>query len=242
VKINLESARASLTPEEMVRNIALSKGYRRAVAQAKRPPLAVVGGGPSVQDRLDELRVWRGHIWAINKAFGWLRENGVKARFYTADPKPFDSLDIRPGDDVLVGAHSFPELFEQVWPGNVEVYQHGTESGIVPGITSAGTAATVALALGYLDVTFFGCESSFSDVSHAYENEYRPTDMIRVRCNGKDHLTKPEFATQAELLAVFIRMFPRIYKQRGGGLLAAMVSDPDYRVTHASPSLVTQAA
>lgn len=241
MKINLSAARASLTPEQIESNLTFSKGFPRAETQADRPPLAVVGGGPSLRERIAELKAWRGHIWAINRTFEWLKEQGVKSTFYTADPKAFDRLDIRPGDDVLIGAHSFPELFEQVKPGNVLVYQHGPATGIVPGVTSAGTAGTVGPVLGYLDITFFGCESSFEEISHVYRSDDKYRDMIRVRCNGRDFLTKPEFAVQAEILSIMLRQFPRLYKERSGGLLAAMVSDPEYNVTHGMPELMNVA-
>lgn len=238
MKISLEAARASLTSEQLESNLAQSKDRRRAVARPDLPPLAIVGGGPSLLDRLGELRAWRGDIWAINKTFCWLRDNGITSRFYTADPKPFpDGIDIRSGDEVLIGAHSFPELFDQVKAGNVEVFQHGAETGIVPAGTSAGTAATIGLVLGHPSITFFGCESSYGDISHVYRSDETLKDMLRVRCNGKSFLTKPEFVLQATILSEMLRQFPRLYRERSGGLLAAMVSDPDYDVTHGMPGI-----
>lgn len=88
----------------------------------------------------------------------------------------------------------------------------------------------LSIRMGYRDVTYFGCESSFEERSHAYHDE-RNEHIFRVKCNGQSFLTNPPYFMQAEYLSAMIRLTP-LLKERSGGLLAAMVADPDYDITH----------
>lgn len=236
------NALGPISPERIAANTKTNKARALPVAPCKpnRPPLAIVGGGRSVLSHVDELRVWPGHVWAINLAFHWLRDLGIKSRFYTADPMPFPGLDIRAGDDVLLATCSEPELFDQCRRGNIETFEHYT-NGVVPAITSAGTSLTLALSLGYGDVTYFGCEGSFPsgiEPTHAYGN-FNPVDLLRVKCNGQSFFSKLEFLHQSLMLADAIREFP-FFNERSGGLLSALVKDPDWDVTHGTRALRDQ--
>jgi hypothetical protein len=240
VKIIL-NALGCISPAQITENITNNKalGYQAECHLPNRPPLAIVGGGRSILSHLDELRAWPGDIWGINHTFTWLRDRGIRARFYTADPRYLPDLDIRPGDDVLIATYSDRGLFQQCAAGNVRTFQHW-ENGVVPGITSAGTALTLAMSLGYGDVTYFGCESSFGgDETHVYVDDV-PADLVRVVCNGEAFLSKLEFLHQAILLATAVRGLPDIFKERSGGLLAAMVEDPDWDITHGTRELHAQ--
>lgn len=115
-----------------------------------------------------------------------------------------------------------------------QVYQVSPD---VPGPTSAVGATVLAIEAGYRKVTFFGCESSYADATtHAYQCE-AVSDLIRVKCGGATYLTKPELLGQAEQLASAIRTFPRFYEELSGGLLSALIDDPDYDLVGVSRSL-----
>src|SRR3546814_19809171 len=53
----------------------------------KRPPLAVVGGGPSLTSSVEELRAWQGDIWIACGAFPWCRDNGIEGTLFNVDPQ-----------------------------------------------------------------------------------------------------------------------------------------------------------
>lgn len=47
--------------------------------------MAVVGGAPTLEKHLDELRNFDGDIYGINDTCEWLIERGIDAIFFTAD-------------------------------------------------------------------------------------------------------------------------------------------------------------
>jgi len=210
----------------MVRNIALSPNLPPPSGSG---PLAVVGGGPSILERVDELRAWKGDIWAINGACSWCADNGISAYMMSVDPHPDLAGLVRGVERAVLAEHCDPSVFKAL--KDKQVYKI---TGDIPGPTSAVAAAKVGILAGYDSVTFFGCESSFTDKTHAYE-EQLPDDLVRVMC-GEPYLTKLEFILQAEALAKIIRAVPAI-RERSGGFLGALVEHGDYDVTHISRAL-----
>jgi hypothetical protein len=53
--------------------------------------LAIVGGGNSIKEHVDELRSWDGDVWAVNGTINWCMDNGIKAAFYTIDAQPLEN-------------------------------------------------------------------------------------------------------------------------------------------------------
>jgi hypothetical protein len=58
--------------------------------------------------------------------------------------------------------------------------------------------------------------------------------LLKVRSGGQDFITGIEFLMQAEFMSELIRAAPQVYKNRSGGLLAAMVRTGDYDVLEVS--------
>lgn len=215
----------SVPPEVCERNAALALAL--GLPEVERAGhVAVVGGGPSLVDHLDELRSWNGPIWAVNQVFMWLKSKGIKATFITADPKPQPWLKVERDDQALVALHGYPELFASL-ACHVRTYRLANDA-VHCGPTTATAAAHLALYMGHRSVTYFGCDSSFADQTHVYDLP-PPGDMIGVRCDGVDYLTKPEFLMQADNLAAFCREFG-FCTNRSGGLLAALIACPDREV------------
>lgn len=217
-----------VSEEIRAHNTALSKGYPPPSGSGH---LAVVGGGPSVTGHLDQLRAWPGDIWAINGAAQWCIGNSIDALLYSVDP----GADLGPMCEgvsrAVFATHCDPSAYEAM--RGKTVYQVSPD---VPGPTSAVGATVLAIEAGYRKVTFFGCESSYTDTTHAYNCEI-VDDLIRVECGGETYLTKPEFLAQAEQLANAIRAFPQFYDDLSGGLLSALIDDPDYDLVGVSRSL-----
>lgn len=190
--------------------------------------LAIVGGGPSIDDRLDELAAWDGDIWAINGAFQWCRRNGIDAAFFTVDPLPETARHVGDAYRAVVSMQCNPLLFDALQWTDVEAFEP-----MASGATTATAAPIIAAEKGYRSVTFFGCESSFGDTTHAYGNRDLRS-LMRVRCNGREFLTTPDMMMQAEFLGGLIREAP-MFAECSGGLLSAFIADPEIDVIAATP-------
>lgn len=196
--------------------------------------LAVVGGGPEVIHDLDELRTWDGDIWGINYTAQWLNERGVKATLYSIDPLP---MTVEAPDAILASA-CHPDVLKR-FAGRVQVVDlcETHPDGLTGGVTSAARAPALSFMMGYLDVSFFGCEGSFqtdrtdeahvlSVRDHVDRNEGHSALMI-IRAGNRDYCTSPGFFVQCEQLATIFNTFPDVYHNRSGGLVRAMAEHPD---------------
>lgn len=219
-----------VSDDVMARNAGLCPEYPEPAGHGN---LAVVGGGHSASDHVDELRSWDGEVWAINGTWQWCRDNGIDAAFMSADPQK-DQIDLVKGvKRAVLAAHTEPEVWPLLCDADVRVFRYG-----VPGPTSAVAASLVAIKSGWRHVTYFGCESSFGETTHTFKNEMH--DIVRVVSGDKPFLTKLEFILQAEQLASIIRALPQFYSERSGGLLAALIEHNDWDMTHGSPSIAAR--
>lgn len=225
------TAQCCVSEEVRARNTALSKGYPAPSGSGR---LAVVGGGPSVARHIEQLRLWPGDIWAINGAAQWCERNGISSFMFSVDPSVHLAAECRGVKRAILATHCDPSAYEAL--KGATVYQVSPD---VPGPTSAVGATVSAIEAGYSGITFFGCESSYTGTTHAYNCEDVP-DLIRVECGGSDYLTKPEYLMQAKQLAQVIRELPTFYSERSGGLLAALIADPRHEVVGVSRSLYSR--
>jgi hypothetical protein len=201
--------------------------------------LAVVGGGPSIRLELDTLANWQGDIWAINGACRWLRELGVETTFYTVCPgepvpgEPYAKELAKGASKAVLSELCGPEIFAALPGAHVTMIREP-----LPGPTSAVAASVAGLRAGYDNITFFGCEGSFTqDSSHAYDYTPHP-HLIYLDVGGEEYVTKPEFLIQAETLAEIISCFPWTFSEQSGGLLRALIKyGQRYTVTHLSRAL-----
>lgn len=194
--------------------------------------LAVVGGGPSVVDYVDEIRSFPGEVWAINGAFHWCLSKGIDATFYTTDAKEVVSCMAQGATRAVLSYRCHPHTFAAC-DGRIEIY-----SGEHLGPSSATAAALVAIQRGHKRVTFYGCNSDYSDAAGAPNpSPLQHEGKMLVRANGQEFLTNPGLIMQAELLSEIIREAPHVFDERGGGLLSALVSDPEWFAVAASQSI-----
>lgn len=209
--------------ETLRRNAALNANQPKI---GKRIPhgrkLAVVGGGPLLLESLDELRAWDGDIWGINMTAQWLNEQGIPATLFSVDPQPFET---RVANAVLASCCD-PSVFaicDSVLAFDM-IETHA--DGLTGGRSSATRAPGVSFQMGYLDVSFFGCEGSYLERSHVDRNIEDACQFI-VRAGGVDYRTCSQFIIQCEELSLLVRTFPDVYRNRSGGLLRAMIEHPD---------------
>jgi hypothetical protein len=199
--------------------------------------LAIVGGGPSIIERLDELDQYD-DVWAVNYTASWLAKRGIESTMLSVDSEKFD---LRVSDGV-----SRAILASSVDPGTAlyfrkpkqfHLVEHDKE-GIPGGTTTACRVPFLALRQGYKDVTFYGCESSFDIEDHVDRKDSGSwKEQIIVKADGREFRTTPQFMLQADDLSAFIAGFPDVFKERSGGLLGAMVNDPWWSVAAVSTAM-----
>lgn len=212
------------------RNLARAQSYPRAQRGPHAHPVAVCGGSPSLVEHLEELRAWPGDIWAINATADWLASQGIEATLFTVDPVHCQSS-VRKR---LLATACDPRIFSQ----HVECFAmcEDEDGGVPGGTTSATRAPALALRLGYPGAVFFGCESSLGKTSHVDRNEPLGEALI-VRADGVDWVTRPDYYLQAECLSHLLTEFPQVFTSKSGGLLDAMVRDPNWEVVAVSEAL-----
>lgn len=204
-----------------------SLGLSRLSSEAGGAELAVVGGGPSIENHVEELRRWKGDIWAINGAWQWCQEHGIEAAYYSVCPNPHKLEGLEHCKRAVLHVHCPPDLFDALKHADVRVFE------LNGGVTSATAAPLTAAHAGFHKVTLFGCESSYNDVGHpnAYQVPLRKNWLrVSVPCgNGsRTFLTDPELVMQADVLSTLIRQFPFYCQEKSGGLLGAMVENQNW--------------
>jgi hypothetical protein len=199
-------------------------------------PLAVLGGGPSLDRHIDEIRMWKGERWAINGAFQWCRSHGIEATLFTIHPAAENMVGCM---KAILAETCEPAVFDGLRGADIRLFRIGADAPASSGPSSATAALSVAILDGYTDVTFYGTECSFEDGrSHAYPNDEAQPWVLEVLCDGWHYLTEVEYLLQADCLAAAIRSLPSIYRERSGGLLRAMIAaDGYYDITRVSRSL-----
>jgi hypothetical protein len=230
VRLNI-TAMPCVPVETLGRNVAYANSLGLPkLGEAKCPFLAIVGGGPSIKEHLDELRGWEGEIWAINGAYRFLRDHGILSRFFTMDPLPGIAEMAFKTDSAILATCCDPAAFDAASHAYVETIN--TED-YPCGPTTASTAPIIAATHGYKQVSFFGCEGNFGDETHAYGTP-RDVNLLQVVCDGKEFLTSPQMYHQTQYLADVMRVAPGVFIDRSGGFLSACIADPDIDVTAAS--------
>lgn len=189
--------------------------------------LAIVGGGPSVADRLNELREWDGEIWAINATAKWLKQRGIQSKFITVDPGLGPKEMVDGVEEAYLATLCHPQLRERFPKVSFFDMYETDPDGVTGGTTTVSRALSLAVHQGFYDVTLYGCEGSFTiGEDHVDRNEMHP-EMVVIQAGDKQFVTYLEYMTQSETLANMIRLAPNVFKQRSGGLLEAMVNHYD---------------
>lgn len=209
--------------EEQARRKPILRQYPRP-PRSKVEALAVVGGGPSAAEHIDAIRGFDA-VWAINGAVNWCYGHGIDATLFTIDPLYEQSAERAYLADICK-----PELAELC--GRAYVFPL---EKMVRGTTTATTAPHLAVTLGHKQVHFFGCEGSFGETTHTFKD--LPGNRLWLTCNGQEWVTNPQMLMQCEILAAILRQFPTVYFDRSGGLLGAMIADPEYDITAASQAI-----
>jgi hypothetical protein len=203
--------------------------------------LAVIGGGPSINDNVEKIRAWDGDRWSIGGAYHWCLKRDIESTFVACDPHHIVAQWAAKVTKAIVTSRCHPSVFDVLRSNNAEVkvFDLGGDKKIITGSSTATAVPHMSALEGYRHVTFFGCESSYiPEHTHAYMNEKRAEEMI-VQCGGKDYYTAPDFLMQAMELAVVIKIAPHAYFEESGGLLRAMLeAEGEYKIRWVSDGLL----
>lgn len=199
------------------------------VTRGDRGSLAVAGGGPSLSRNLDRLKGFD-EVWGVNRTAQWLCERGIPATFFTVDPQYVPGM--TGVERAVVASSVHPTVLDELAGKDVTLFHIGEvegHDGFVSegGCSSVCRAVPLAVHMGYSSVTFFGCEGSYEDASHAYETTLQRHQII-IRAGGKDYVTQPDFQLQCQYLAPFLTDLPEYFREESGGLLRAMLADPEW--------------
>lgn len=230
--------------EQLLRQIAHAKSLGFPEVREQEPHgrrLAVVGGGPSIVGRLDEIREFT-DIWAVNGACRFLREHGIESTLLSLDPCDFLAPRVSGAKRALLATRCHPDVFRAIEGADITLFHATTDAsnGMWASCATVTVAFHLSMALGYRQSVFFGCEGSFSEASHAYMNEVELQDYrFVVECGGKQYVTAPDLYMVTQQMATFFRLsINDAFTERSGGLLRALIEHDEHDIVKVSRTLM----
>lgn len=205
--------------------------------------VVIIGGGPSIADHLDEIRMREKHgqvIWALNNSFKYLKDNGINPHGHIildAREKNVEFVPDQTKARLLYASICHPKVFEKaaksggeivIWHPMVEGisdYLKGTNTlAISCGDTVGLQALGLAQLFGFQQVHIYGYDSSYrGDQNHAYPQHLNAGErVIEVNVNGEKFTTAAWMASQTDQ---FKQIIPELVKNgmvltvHGTGLL-----------------------
>lgn len=185
------SGSTNVGADQVAKQIAAN--IRRPIPQAKpyevqAAGVAIVGGGPSLESTLPELRdqVFAGvKVCAVNGAYRWLIERNIKPHMQVVlDARPFNARFVEPpvpGCRYLLASQCAPETFDACAGRDVTIFHclgSNEEEAIVKawydghyhavggGTTVMLRAITLLRMLGFYRMDLYGMDSCWLDGKH----------------------------------------------------------------------------
>jgi SAM-dependent methyltransferase len=208
----------------------------------------ILGGGPSLNGSLDEIRALREQgvkLLTLNGTYHWALEHGLTpSAAIVVDARPFNARFTHPVVDecrYLIGSQVHPSVLEglpkdrtYLWHASPEPIKDLLDAAYPEGWYAVPGGSSVLLRtlplmrmLGYRRFILFGCDSCLLDEAHhAYaqpENDGAP--IVPVLVGGRFFRCHVWMVSQAHELLELIRMMGTEMELdiRGDGLLAWML-------------------
>ncbi len=213
-----------------------------------RRPLAIVGGGPSLRQTINELREFE-DVMVVGSSHDYAVGQGITPKYAVVcsarndegeSPKDYIKYP-RYYCEYLLASCCHPSLFDALCDQNVTMWNNGGRVDVdlfngEPYITGGSTvtlrAINVAIVLGYYDMHFFGFDSCFESVeeNHAYyagKNSIEH-EIIKVRVgaeNGREFLTHTAWLIQAQHFQEVLQHTGHLFNPtiHGDGLIAEIM-------------------
>jgi uncharacterized Rossmann fold enzyme len=182
----------------------------------------IVGGAPSLQDELKNLRTHKqrgGVIFALNGTHDWLIERGIIPDFHVLLDARLDNIQFvsKPHKNVtyLIAAQCHPDIFDALknhetimWtacfddPEQEKIFCRKFQKPICMiggGATVGLKTMNLAYLLGFRNIRLYGMDSSYSGTeNHAYRQELNDKESkIDIHAAGRDFICAPWMAKQA---------------------------------------------
>lgn len=176
----------------------------------------IVGGAPSVNGKIEELRRWADSgatIFSLNNSAAWLLENGIKPSAQViVDARVENARFVQPGLKHYIASQCAPETFDSadnatLWhcmsPFLEECISNPggkPEMLIATGSTVGLAAMGISYVLGYRKIHLYGMDSSYSGPNHhVYSQPINDSETIMdVTCQGRTFRASPWMIAQAE--------------------------------------------
>jgi hypothetical protein len=173
------------------------------------------GGGPSLADTLDDIKLLQASgakVFAMNGAAKFLSDNGVMPDYQVIIDARVETADlVGPAKHHLFASQVHPECFvrapnAQLWHlqvGNIENEFPEYDAGyvLIGGAASVGNTATcLAYAMGYRNLQIYGYDSSYRNgTGHSYRQSMNDGEpCAHVVFNGKEYIASLTMKLQAE--------------------------------------------
>ncbi len=217
--------------------------------------LAIIGGGPSLVDSIEEIK-WRQsigqHIWALNNSGKFLEKHCIKTDVQIIlDARPENASFISKADKYYIASQAAPEVFDALseksvtlWhinsPGMAELLQNAEKPAYMVGAGTTVGINSIALAFlkGYRKIHLYGFDSSYRDVEHhAYSQTINDAEKVAPALYGdKEYICANWMIGQAQ---EFMDLVPTLSEDgciitvHGYGLLPDIAKDMSKTMTPA---------
>ena len=243
------STNMAFSYDEVVANIRASE--RRGLRQIhelpdwrEAMPVALVGGGPSLQDTLPELRRFY-HVMACGSVYDFLIDQGIVPRWcVVCDPDPVMANYLRLANrstTFLVASQCDEAVFRVLEDCNVAIWHCGgdketnesiwnTERTMVVGggTTVATRAMIIAMCFGFTRMNLFGMDTCVRNgVTHAYTVGEPIGDLypIRIGLDGQDFMMAKYHVAQLRDFKLVLKLYGHRmgFTVHGDGALAELM-------------------
>ncbi len=216
VKANLQVV-ANTAYEETARNIAAACKRFLPWLPIKDPhSVAIVGGAPSLERMLPELRQKQSkgmEIFAVNGAHDYLLENGIVPDAHVIIDARAENVRFitKPAKHYYLASQCHPDVFDAAKADTTVIHMntHGVLASIpvngkpVNLISSGSTVGLAAMAiaycLGHRRMFIYGMDSSYEEDRHAYKQSLNDADrVVEVQAGGRKFKCAPWMVAQVE--------------------------------------------
>jgi len=227
------AAKGTATGDEVRTNFKKAKKYTRVKWDMfKYPVCAVVGGGVSVESRLETLRNWHGDIFAINDTGKYLSDNGISCTLYAIDTTPIPYKIGPLVKDAIFASRVHKNQFDMMKHRPVSVFDMAEEdprTGIEGGPTAVCRTPHLFLKMGYRGIKFFGIDGSF-ELNNTHVSGYSKAaydNMIIVTAGEKEFFTNAAFMLQHGYMTDVLTKWDKFFSLDCDGLIKGMLEHPD---------------
>ncbi len=202
--------------------------------------LSIIGGGPSLNDTYKEIS---GDSMVCGTAHDHVVKLGInptyaiecdpslgQINYYKENPKGTKYLICSRCDRTMFKHLNGRDIYLwHMWESDLGKIPYRGEPAFICGATVLLAAIPVALSLGYKELHFYGCDSSFPslDRHHAYKNVEENAQVIEVAVgkeDGEKYTTTATWVGQAQQYQDMVNNWGHLFKGHfhGEGMLGAM--------------------